>query len=102
MSALPYLLGKKLVHLIRMSKICDASSVSLNSGVPLAIRHHFSCGSCCNERHPSIPIAQHRVLELITFWFHSSFNFIVEIKINYVLEIYIFLQLILFFYYYKN
>lgn len=69
-----HLLGKKLVHLMRISRICDANSVSLNSGEPLAIRHHFSCGSCCNDRHPSIPIAQQRVLGLTIFWFHSSFN----------------------------
>ena len=43
-----------------------ASSLSFSTAVPFAMRHHFSCGTCCNVRHPSIPWAQHFVLAVST------------------------------------
>lgn len=67
-------LGKKLVHLMSMSRICEASSVSLYIDVPLAIKHHFSCGICWRERQPSMPMAQQRVFGVRDFWAHKSFN----------------------------
>jgi len=61
-----YLLGKYWHIWISMFRMSVASSLSFITGVPLAKRHHFSWGTCCNVRHPSIPCAQHFVLAVST------------------------------------
>ena len=61
-----YLLGKYWHIWISTFRMSVASSLSFITGVPFAMRHHFSWGTCCNVRHPSIPWAQHFVLAVST------------------------------------